>query len=104
MYYYSFPDRATFMSLCDTLGWVSGGKSDDDLQWIPGDTLVAYTHDRAIDEIGPMIETPGVYDEDGTELVPPLINDNHHVNYKGEPPAEWEPYRIEVNTPYRVWS
>lgn len=38
--------------------------------------------DVLIDEIGPVTKTPGVYDEDGKEITPPVIVDGHHVNIR----------------------
>ena len=75
MYCYRFPDRATFLSLCDTLGWTYEG------------SLVAYTHDRAIDEVGAIETLPGTYDEDGNELTAPVYDARHHVNLQGVHPA-----------------
>jgi hypothetical protein len=93
MYCYRFPDRSTFLSLCDTLEWTSEG------------SLVAYTHDRAIDEIGPIMTVNGVYDmETGEELVPPVIDEGHHVNYQGVHPVEWDAYIVTPNNPRRIFA
>ncbi len=92
MYCYQFPDKETFVASCETLGWVSEG------------IVSAYTHDRAIDEIGPIVATPGTYDEDGTELTAPVIIDLHHVNFQGEAPEEWDEYLVEVSSPSRQFA
>lgn len=36
----------------------------------------------AIDEIGPITKTPGVYDEKGQEIEPPVVIEGHHVNIR----------------------
>lgn len=87
MYCYRFPDRDTFVASCEALGWASEG------------VVTAYTHDRAIDEIGSVQTLPGTYDEDGVELTPPTYDTRYHVNFKGEPPLEWDQYLINVNSP-----
>jgi len=35
-----------------------------------------------IDEVGPMVITPGTYDEEGNEVTPPVIDPRHHVNFR----------------------
>lgn len=35
-----------------------------------------------IDEVGPVTKTPGQYDDDGTELVPPDVVGGWHVNFR----------------------
>ena len=35
-----------------------------------------------ISEIGPITKVPGVYDEDGNEVTPPVIVSGHHVNFR----------------------
>jgi len=92
MYCYRFPDRSTFLVLCDTLGWLSEG------------SLVACTHDRAIDEVGPLETVAGTYDEDGNELTAPVYDTSHHVNFQGTHPAEFDPYVVVVNSPSRQFA
>ena len=91
MYCYQFPDKATFDSLSEAAGFVSEG------------ILVAYTHDRAIDEIGAVETLPGTYDKDGNEITPPTYDNRHHVNFLGEPPEAWDEYLIVVNSASRIW-
>ena len=99
MYCYRFPDRATFLALCDTLGWLSAVTEES-----PEATLIAYTQDRAVDEIGPVETVPGTYDEDGNELTAPVYDTNHHVNLRGAHPVEFDPYVVVVNSPSRQFA
>ena len=99
MYCYRFPDRATFLALCDTFGWLSEVTEES-----PEATLIAYTQDRAIDEVGCIETTPGVYDEEGNEITPPVMDMCHHVNLIGEHPVEFDLYLVLVNTPTRQFS
>ena len=99
MYCYRFPDRATFLGLCDTLGWLSGASEAS-----PEAVLNTYTQDRAIDEVGCIETTPGTYDEEGNELTPPVLDMYHHVNMIGDHPAEFDPYLILVNSPSRRFA
>ena len=90
MYCYRFPDRSTFLGLCDTLNWLSE----------EGD-LIAYTSNRAVDEVGPVETTPGTYDEEGNQLTAPVLDMSHHVNLRGEHPAEFDSYLVLVDSPSR---
>lgn len=92
MYCYRFPDRDTFVASCEALGWTSEG------------VVSAYTHDRAIDELGPIETLPGTYDEDGVELTAPEYDTRHHVNFIGESTLEWDQYLVDVNTPYCIFA
>lgn len=60
-----------------------------------------------IDVVGPIVATPGEYDEDGNEIAPPVFADGWHVNVatKGELPVELQGFEIEApTTPARVWA
>lgn len=92
MYCYRFPDRAIFLALCDTLEWLSEG------------SLVAYAHNRAVDEVGPVEIVPGTYDEDGNELTAPVYDTSHHVNLQGTHPIEFDPYIVVVSSPLRQFA
>ena len=92
MYCYQFPDRETFVASCEVLGWASEG------------VVTTYTHDRAIDEVGPVQLLPGTYDEDGVELTPPTFDTGHHINFLGEAPEEWDVYLVEVASPNRTFA
>ena len=40
-----------------------------------------------INPLGPVVITPGTYDEDGTELTAPVVDTRHHVNIRLTDPA-----------------
>jgi hypothetical protein len=100
MYCYRFPDRATFLATCDAFGWLSEPSEES-----PEATLIAYTSDRAIDEIGSIVTTGGEYDEEtGKELVPPVTDEGHHINYRGVHPIEWDDYIVVPESPRRIFA
>lgn len=82
MYCYRLPDRDTFVAACGNLGWLSEPSEE-----APEAVVIPYTHDRAIDEIGPI----------GSDT-------RHHVNFIGESPLEWDQYLVDVNTPYCIFA
>ena len=68
------------------------------------DTLVAYTHDRAIDVVG-TITRGGEYDpETGDVIVAPTVLAGFHVNYSGVLPSGWEEFLVAPEQPYRVFA
>ena len=72
--------------------------------FITDDTLVAYTHDRAIDVVG-TITRGGEYDpETGEVIVAPTVLTGFHVNYSGVLPFGWEEFLVAPNNPYRVFA
>jgi hypothetical protein len=74
-----------------------------DEAWQPN-TLIAYTHDRAIDVVGP-ITRGGEYDpETGEVLVQPKTLKGFHVNFIGELPEGWDEYVVEPAEPARVFA
>ena len=40
-----------------------------------------------LDHLGPVIITPGTYDEEGNELTAPVVDNRHHVNIRIAEPA-----------------
>lgn len=61
----------------------------------------------ALDIIGPIVTTPGTYDEDGNEIIPPVIDDRFHANLRcTEAVAEMVPEGVRVSpvSPRRVWA
>jgi hypothetical protein len=67
-------------------------------------TLLAYTHDRAIDVVG-AITRGGEYDpETGDVIVAPTELDGWHVNFAGELPDKWDEFLVSPNDPYRVFA
>lgn len=97
MYCYRFPDRATFLSAAETAGFTVINEENETM-------LQAYSPSWAIDEIGPIVTTPGTYDEDGNELTPPIVDDRHHVNLLGQHPDSWNDHLVIVNSPSRIWA
>ena len=72
--------------------------------FITGDTLAAYTHDRAIDVVG-TITRGGEYDpETGAVIVAPTVLAGFHVNYSGDLPETWAEFVVEPAAPYRVFA
>jgi hypothetical protein len=67
-------------------------------------TLVAYTHDRAIDVIG-TITRGGEYNPGtGEVIVAPTVLPGFHVNYSGVLPTGWAEFLVEPAAPYRVFA
>jgi len=98
MYCYRFPDRDTFLTICELLGWMSETTED-----LVESTLIKYTKDRSIDEVGSITITEATYDDDLNEITPPIVDDRHHVNFMGTHPVEFDDYLIQVNSPSRLF-
>lgn len=61
----------------------------------------------ALDPIGPIVTTPGTYDEDGNEIIPPVIDQRFHANLRcSEDISELVPETVLVfpTKPVRVWA
>lgn len=61
----------------------------------------------ALDIIGPVVTTPGLYDDEGNETVPPVVDDGFHANLRcTEEVAELVPDTVIVapSNPVRVWA
>jgi len=52
-----------------------------------GATTLSPVPGNHIDEIGPVMLTPGAYAEDGTEVSAPIIDSRYHVNLRLTEPA-----------------
>ena len=92
-HYIRFPDEKTGMAALDAAGLLSD----------EGAPITA-THDWAIDVIGP-IYRGGTYDpETGEVITPPVALGGWHVNFAGEPPADWDTYAVTPAQPVRVWA
>ena len=90
-----------FLRFPDANAWTEAAT---EAGFITDDTLVAYTHDRAIDVVG-TITRGGEYDpETGEVIVAPTVLDGWHVNFAGELPEGWEEYVVEPASPVRVWA
>lgn len=87
-----FPDADTWTAAASEAGFMAD------------DTLVAYTHDRAIDVVG-TITRGGEYDpETGEVIVAPEVLAGFHVNFAGVLPSEWEEFLVAPEQPYRVFA
>jgi len=87
-----FPDADTWTAAASDAGFITD------------DTLVAYTHDRAIDVVG-TITRGGEYDpETGDVIVAPTVLAGFHVNYSGDLPPGWEEFLVAPEQPYRVFA
>lgn len=117
MYFLRFPDEQSWIKAATEAGFCSEPVrernadgtfvADDpatpvDEAW-QSPTLIAYTHDRAIDVVGHIVRG-GEYDEDGKVLVPPKTLKGFHVNFMGELPDGWDEYQVEPAWPARVFA
>jgi hypothetical protein len=73
-----------FLRFPDADAWAAAAT---DAGFMADDTLVAYTHDRAIDVVGTIADMPGF-----------------HVNYSGDLPETWEEFLVAPEQPYRVFA
>jgi hypothetical protein len=91
-YFLRFPDESAWTAAATEAGFITD------------DTLVAYTHDYAIDVVG-TITRGGEYDpETGEVLVPPTLLDGWHCNLAGDLPNGWEQYVVQPEHPVRVFA
>jgi hypothetical protein len=87
-----FPDADTWLTAASEAGFMAD------------DTLLAYTHDHAIDVVG-TITRGGEYDaETGAVIVAPTVLAGFHVNIAGDLPPGWEEFLVAPNNPYRVFA
>jgi len=90
-----------FLRFPDADAWTAAAS---EAGFITGDTLVAYTHDHAIDVVG-TISRGGEYDpETGDVIVAPTVLAGFHVNYVGDLPETWAEYVVAPEQPYRVFA
>ena len=62
---------------------------------------------RNIDILPLVVDQAGTYDEEGTEITPPVFADGYHANVRaldGEPVDLIESFKVNVNSPARVWA
>jgi hypothetical protein len=59
------------------------------------------THKHTIVHLGHIVEQQGQYDEDGNEIVAPVLSSKYHVDvlWKGieDHPYGWKSYAVDVN-------
>ena len=101
-YFLKFTTEELFDTTMETIGW----RNEFTFQET---TSVSYGSQYILlDRIGPIVITPGVYDEEFNEITPPVIDDAYHVNLRimdeTEFPVELDPYKITVNSPSRVFA
>jgi hypothetical protein len=90
-----------FLRFPDADAWTAAATAAG---FMADDTLVAYTHDHAIDVVG-TISRGGEYDpETGAVIVAPTVLDGFHVNYSGVLPEGWAEFLVEPAAPYRVFA
>ena len=94
--FFKFTDEAAWLTAARAAGFMGTDEEGNEI-------LIKYTHNRAIDVIGTIIEG-GERDEDGNEIVAPTVLSGWHVNYLGELPTGWESYEVTPSTPYRVFA
>jgi len=70
-----FPDESAWLAAASEAGFMAD------------DTLVAYTHDHAIDVVGEITGMAGF-----------------HVNFIGELPDGWDGFVVTPASPYRVFA
>jgi hypothetical protein len=69
-------------------------------------SLTQWPEDVSVEVIGQIKDTPGVYDENGYEILPPTYIDGWHINvaYQGYVDLSFvQQYEINVHSPRRVW-
>jgi len=90
-----------FLRFPDADAWTAAAS---EAGFMADDTLVAYTHDRAIDVVG-TITRGGEYDpETGDVIVAPTVLAGFHVNFAGVLPSGWEEFLVAPEQPYRVFA
>ena len=87
------PNAATFDAIAESVGMLSRQTDEEGIeQLVPG-------KDVNISRMGPVVLTPGVYDEDGNEVTPPVMDMRYHVNYRLGPAAlasgAWESWIVQ---------
>lgn len=101
--------KSTTKETWDAFALSSGLAVDQDGSIYPAENVL-------IDEIGPIVTTPAVYDEDGDIVTPAIVDESWHVNIRltsdsfdilalaaGDADTEWiDP--SEVSTPTRIWA
>ena len=91
---YRFPNEETWLAAANAEGLIAGDG-----------TMVAYSHDHAIDVIGVLYERDSaVYDDEGEMVAPPVPLPGWHVNTQGIAPEDWDQYLVYPYRPQVAWS
>lgn len=68
-------------------------------------TLLAYTHDHAIDVVGTIYQDDAVIDPNSGEVITsPTPMPGWHVNFIGVLPTGWDEFLVTPVAPYRVFA
>ena len=97
-YFLRFTDEAAWTVAATEAGYFSEPDEDGNT------TLLAYTHDHAIDVIGPIYVGGEWNHETGEVIVSPTLLDGWHVNFIGELPDGWDDYVVTPEQPARVFA
>lgn len=90
-YFLRFPDADAWTAAATEAGFITEPDEDGNT------TLLAYTHDRAIDVVGTITRGSDV-------IVAPEVLDGWHINFAGELPDGWEQYAVSPERPVRVFA
>jgi len=96
--FYLFPDYLAAETALDAAGLMQAHEDGAVGFGAPG---------HIVDMVGAVVDSPGVYDEDGNEIAPPTFVDGYHVNIRsrGAAPAGLAAYEIAPPaTPARRWA
>ena len=97
-YFLRFPNEQAWTAAAAEAGFYSEPDEDGST------TLLACTHDHAIDVVG-TITRGGEYDpETGAVIVAPTVLAGFHVNYSGDLPETWDEFVVEPAAPSRVFA
>ena len=90
-----------FLRFIDAATWTTATITSG---FLTDEGLVAYTHNYAIDVIGPIVYGGEFNLKTGDVITEPTILDGWHVNFIGELPLEWNQFVVEPTQPYRVFA
>lgn len=82
---YEVADKAAAKALIDALPHITNEEGIE----IP-------SHRHTIVELGHLVQTPGVYDEQGNEITPPVLSPNYAIDvlWFEEADTSWDPYLV----------
>tara|TARA_X000001382_G_scaffold53960_1_gene36805 strand:+ start:19 stop:342 length:324 start_codon:yes stop_codon:yes gene_type:complete len=103
-YYLKFADKAEADSVLYTEVPVEWDNSDPEnpvpTKWEREQNF------RNTDILPKVVLTPATFNEEGDELTPAVFEEGYFVNVRlvGEDGSSLEPFRVEPETPQRVWA